>query len=129
MPYTILEEDIETYILFGIAPVYLIVLSIIQNRHLKSLKKIENKYIKPEVKKNALALIKKLKKTTPLYLLIGAAVHSITYLIFAGSAFRYGYFISIGFFYLMFAAIMYVNFIIKGSSILKDTGDFGGLPG
>ena len=129
MEYTILEEDIETYILFGIAPIYFIVLSVIQNKHLKSLKKIENKYIKPEVKKNALVLIRRLKRMTPLYLLIGAVVHSMAYLIFAGSVFRYGYFISIGFFYLIFIAIMYINFLLKGSSILKDTGDFGGLPG
>ena len=106
MAYTILEEDIETYILFGIAPVYFIVLSIIQNRYLKSLKKIENKYLKQDVKKNALARIKKLKRTTPLYLLTGAVVHSIAYIILAGSDFRYGYFISIGFFYLIFTAIM-----------------------
>lgn len=129
MAYTILEEDIETYVLFGIAPVYFVLLSVIQSKYLKHLKKIENKYIKPEVKKNSVVLIKRLKRITPFYLLIGAMVHSIAYLIFAGSVFRYGYFISIVFFYLIFVAIMYINFLLKGSSILKDTGDFGGLPG
>ena len=129
MEYSLLEEDIETFILFSIAPVYIIVLSVIQNKYLKSLKKIENKYVKSDAKKNAIALIKKLKKMTPLYLLIGAAVHLIVYLIFAGSVFRYGYFVSIGFFYLIFLTFMYVNYLLKGASILKDTGDFGGLPG
>lgn len=129
MTFTILEEDIETYILFGIAPVYFVVLSFIQSKHLENLKKIEKQNIKPEVKKNALVLIRRLKRMTPFYLLIGAMVHSLVYLIFAGSFFRYGYFISIGFFYIIFVVIMYINFLLKGSSILKDTGDFGGLPG
>ena len=55
MANTILQEDIETYILFGIAPVYFIVLSIIQNQYLKSLEQIENKYIKPDVKEGILS--------------------------------------------------------------------------
>ena len=129
MEYTLLEEDIETYILFGIAPVYFIILSVIQSKYLKNLKKIENKHVKSDVKRIALERIKRLKRIAPAYLLIGAALHSIAYLIFAGSVFRYGYFISIGIFYLIFAAIMYINFLLKGSSILKDTGDFSGLPG
>ena len=129
MAFNILEEDIETFVLFAIAPVYFVILSVIQNKHLKNLKKIENKYIKKEVKKSSLNTIRRLKKRTPLYLLIGAAVHLIGYLIFVGPDFRYGYFISIVFFYAIFWLIMYINFILKGASILKDTGDFGGLPG
>lgn len=129
MTYALLEEDIETYILFAVLPVYFVILSVIQSFHLKGLKRIENKYTKTEAKTAAHQHIRKLKMTTPFYLLIGATIHTIVYFIFAGEVFRYGYLISIGIFYLIFALIMYINFWLKGSSILKGTGDFGGLPG
>lgn len=129
MEYALLKEDIETYILFGIAPAYFILLSIIQSRYLTYLKQVENKLNKKEFRETALHKIKKLKKKAPFILCIGAVIHTVSYLIFAFSAIRAGYFISIGLFYILFLTIAYVNFKLKGASILKDTGDFGGLPG
>ena len=73
--------------------------------------------------------IKRLRCITPLYILTGLIVHVIIYLIFSGFVFRYGYLLSMGIFYMLFVAIMYGNFLLKGASIFKGTGDYGGLPG
>ena len=129
MTFHLLQEDIETYILFGIAPVYFTLMSLIQNRHLKFLRLIEHRSANREVKLNAHEQIRKLKRKTPLVLVFGAGIHVLVYAILMHSAFRWTYLISIGIFYFAFLSIMFVNFKLKGASILKDTGDFGGLPG
>lgn len=124
----LLEEDIETYVLFGIAPIYFIILSFLQAHYLKHLKCIEHRYTKASAKARSYTRIKRLKRTTPLYLLIGGILHTLAYLFFTEEI-RNGYFLSIFIFYCIFAAVMYINFWLKGASILKDTVDFGGLPG
>lgn len=129
MSFSLLQEDIETYVLFAAVPVYLTLIGILQSKHIKQLKKIQHPYIKKEVKQQSIERIKRLRCITPLYILTGLIVHVIIYLIFAGSVFRYGYLLSIVIFYLLFVAIMYGNFLLKGASIFKGTGDYGGLPG
>ena len=83
----------------------------------------------PETKREALKKLKKLKFLSPFYLLIGFIIHVIAYLIFGIEEFRYGYLISIGIVYVFFTLIALINFWLKGAGILKNIGDFNGLPG
>lgn len=126
---SLLEEDIETYILFAVSPVYFVLLSIIQSRFLKHLNSYKSKLADIELKEHSKTAIKKLKRNSFLILFVGAIMHAMTYIVFFLDQLRGGYFISILFFYFIFLLIAWINFWLKGSSILKDTGDFGGLPG
>ena len=73
--------------------------------------------------------ISKLKRKGLLFLIPGTFLHLIVYLLLCGDLFRWGYLLTIAFTYLFYAIIMFINFYLKGSGILKDTGPFGGLPG
>jgi hypothetical protein len=125
----ILEEDFETYILFAVFPVYFVLLSIIQSRFLKHLNYLRSKQANIELKKRSLMAIKKLKGYSFLILFVGAMIHAIVYFILCYEQLRNGYFMSVLLFYFIFLIIAWTNFWLKGSSILKDTGGFGGLPG
>jgi hypothetical protein len=50
MSFSLLHEDIETYVLFAAVPVYLTLIGVLQSKHIKQLKKIQHPYIKKEVK-------------------------------------------------------------------------------
>lgn len=126
---SLLKEDIETYILFAVSPIYFILLSIIQSRFLKHLNSLKRKLADIELKEHSKTAIKKLKRYSFLILFAGAIMHAMIYITFSFHQLREGYFISILFFYFIFLLIAWINFWLKGSSILKDTGDFGGLPG
>ena len=70
-----------------------------------------------------------MKRVTPLLMLIGIVIHLILYLIFTSPSIRPGYFISIFIMYVIYVLIALINFYLKGAGILKDIGNFNGLPG
>ena len=129
MTFTFLQYAIESILLFATAPIYVVIIGMLQSKNLSILEKVRSKKMDPETKREALKKLKKLKFLTPLYLLIGFIIHVIAYLIFGIEEFRYGYLISIGIVYVFFTLIALINFWLKGAGILKDIGDFNGLPG
>lgn len=129
MEYTFLKEEIESLLLFATVPVYLIILSFLQSKNLKIIDQLKNKKLKKEQKLEILSNRKKLKLKIPFFILIGMMAHVFAYLIFSGSFFRYGYFISITIMYLIYLGIGYGNFYLKGAGVLNDIGPSGWLPG
>lgn len=129
MSFTFLKEEIETITLFASAPVYFTIVGILQSKNLKFLEKLKNKKDTIEEKKFLLKRLKKMKFLTPVYMLIGAFFHILIYLFFGMIDFRYGYLISIGIMYFIYTLIALINFYLKGAGILKDIGNFNGLPG
>lgn len=128
MEYTFLKEEIESILLFATAPVYLIILSILQSKNLKLLDRLKNKKLVEDQKRTVLANLTRLKWRTLFYLLPGLILHQIGYLVFVDSI-RGGYFISMVIMYLIYAGIAFVNFYLRGAGVLKDIGKFNGLPG
>jgi len=129
MTFTFLQELIETILLFATAPIYFTIVGILQSKNLKLLKALRNKEIEAQAKNDLLRKLKKLKLRTPVFMLIGVSIHALAYLIFGMDEFRYGYFISIAIMYFIYTLIALINFYLKGAGILKDIGDFNGLPG
>lgn len=129
MTFTFLKEEIETILLFATAPIYLAIVGILQSKNLKILKKIKRKQIDVQAKRELLRNLKNLKFMTPVFMLIGLTAHVIAYLIFGMEELRHNYFISISIMYVLYTLIALINFWLKGAGILKDIGDFNGLPG
>ncbi len=125
----LLKETYDTLILFGNVLPYVIVLGIIQNKHLIFLNKIASNKISREIKLDYSLKMKKLKRRTPLFLLVGVFTHLIIYTLVSKQNFRTDYLLVILIQYLLFLLLMWGNFLLKGSSILKDTGESGALPG
>ena len=129
MTFTFLQEEIESILLFATAPVYLIIVGMLQSRNLKVLKEGKRKGLSDLEKSQLRKRLRKLKLLTPFLMLIGIAVHIIAYLLFAYEDIRLGYFVSICIMYVLYVLIAWINFYLKGAGILKDIGDFNGLPG
>lgn len=129
MIFTFLEEGIESLLLFATAPIYITILTVLQSKNLTTLNKLKNRKIEKSEKIKLLKRHQRLKYLTPIIMLIGLFMHIIVYLIFSDDVFRYGYFLSIAIMYTIYTLIAIINFWIKGAGILKDIGDFNGLPG
>lgn len=129
MTYIFLKEEFESFLLFATAIVYLIIVGKLQSRNLKILEILKNKKTSKEEQSLLLKRLKKLKRITPLLMLIGLATHLILYLIFRHDAIRYGYFISMTIMYVIYVLIALINFMLRGAGILKHIGNFNGLPG
>ena len=129
MAFTFLQEEIESLLLFVTAPIYLTIIGILQSRNLKALKIITQKRKSDSEKSAALQKIKKLKHLTPVLMLIGLSFHFLIYIIFSFDQIRNGYFISMIIMYLIYVLFALINFFLKGAGVLKDIGNFNGLPG
>jgi len=129
MTFTFLQEEIESILLFATAPVYLVIVGMLQSKNLKILDKLKDKKTSKGEKTVLLKRLKKMKRVTPLLMLIGIVIHLILYLIFTSPSIRPGYFISIFIMYVIYVLIALINFYLKGAGILKDIGNFNGLPG
>lgn len=129
MTFTFLQEEIESLLLFVTAPIYLTIIGLLQSRNLKALKIITQKRKSDSEKSVALKKIKRLKRLTPLLMLIGLSFHILIYIIFSSDQIRNGYFISMIIMYLIYVLFALINFFLKGAGILKDIGNFNGLPG
>lgn len=129
MTFTFLQEEIESILLFATAPVYLVIVGMLQSKNLKILDKLKDKKTSKGEKTVLLKRLKKMKRVTPLLMLIGIIIHLILYLIFTSPSIRPGYFISIFIMYVIYVLIALINFYLKGAGILKDIGNFNGLPG
>lgn len=129
MVFIFLKETIETILLFATAPVYFTIVGILQSKNLKILEKIKRKQIDAQAKRELLKKLKNLKFMTPVFMMIGFTVHVLAYLLFGMEELRYAYFISISIMYVIYTLIALINFWLKGAGILKDIGDFNGLPG
>jgi len=129
MTFTFLQEEIESILLFATAPVYLVIVGMLQSKNLKILDKLKHKKTSKGEKTVLLKRLKKMKRVTPLLMLIGIVIHLILYLIFTSPSIRPGYFISIFIMYVIYVLIALINFYLKGAGILKDIGNFNGLPG
>ena len=129
MTYTLLEENIEAHIMFATAPIYVAILVWLQSKNLKVLEKLKSKRTNEKEKKTQLQKLKRLKRQTPFLMLIGLSVHLITYVSCIDTPARSGYYISIAIMYVIYTLISYLNFYLKGAGVLKDIGDFNGLPG
>lgn len=129
MTYTFLQEDLESILLFVTAPIYLTIIGILQSKNLKVLGTLKNKKIENKEKKKLLKKLQKLKFLTPILMLSGITIHALLYVIFNDEVFRSGYLISMGIMYVIYTVIALINFWLKGAGILKDIGDFNGLPG
>jgi hypothetical protein len=128
MTWTFLENEMESLALVIAAAVYITFVAIIQSKYLKQLNFINKKATQTKLN-DAKTEISSLRKRTPLYLLIGLATHVLSIIILDFEAFRWGYLISILIIYLIFTVVIFTNFWLKGAGILKDIGDFNGLPG
>lgn len=129
MTFTFLKEEIETILLFATAPIYLTMVGVLQSKNLKIVAEMKRKEIDALAKKRLMKKWKKLKFMAPIVLLIGFAIHILTYLLFRMDEIRYGYFVSIGIMHIIYSLITLINFWLKGAGILKDIGNFNGLPG
>ena len=129
MTFTFLQEEIETILLFATAPIYLTIVGILQSRNLKILEKVKRKDTDAPAKRELLKKWRKLKFMTPVVMLIGLTIHILAYFLFGMEEIRYGYFISICIMFVIYSLISLINFWLKGAGILKDIGDFNGLPG
>ncbi len=127
MSYTFLSTEIETIVLFISVGIYLTIISLIQGKFIKKLKSVNKKSSKEKIAETK-ASIKKLRLVSLLYCLIGLIFHVILYLAIE-SPYRSGYFLSMFFVYLGSCVIVQGNFLLRGESIFRGTGDFGGLPG
>ncbi|OIQ36226.1 MAG: hypothetical protein BM555_03040 [Crocinitomix sp. MedPE-SWsnd] len=128
MTWTFLENEMESLALVIAAAVYITFVAIIQSKYLKQLNFINKKATQTKLN-DVKTEISSLRKRTPLYLLIGLATHVLSIIILDFEAFRWGYLISILIIYLIFTVVIFTNFWLKGAGILKDIGDFNGLPG
>jgi hypothetical protein len=129
MTFTFLQKEIETILLFATAPIYLTIVGILQSKNLKILEKVKRKETDAPAKRELLKKLRKLKFMTPVVMLIGLIIHILAYLLFGTEEIRNGYFISIYIMYVIYSIIGLINFWLKGAGILKDIGDFNGLPG
>jgi len=129
MAFTFLQEEIESILVVATAPIYITIVGVLQSKNLKILKRLKSKKTTDKEKMLLAKRIQKLKALVPLLMLIGAAIHIVAYLIFASDDFRTGYFISICIMYVIYVLIALINFYLKGAGVLKDIGDFNGLPG
>jgi len=98
-------------------------------QNLNILDKLKSKRTTDREKKTQLQKLKRLKRQTPFLMLIGLSVHLIIYLSYIDTPVRSGYYISIAIMYVIYTLIAYLNFYLKGAGVLKDVGDFNGLPG
>lgn len=128
MQYTFLEDTTEAYILFATAPIYVAILAWLQSKNLKVLEILKSKRTTEKEKKAEFQKLKRLKRQTPFLMLIGFVIHLLTYVTYIDTSVRPGYFISIVIMYIIFTLIAYLNFYMKGAGVLKDIGDFNGLP-
>jgi len=128
MTWTFLENEMESLALVIAAAVYITFVAIIQSKYLKQLNLINKKATQTKLKsaKNEISI---LRKKAPLYLLIGLATHIASFVILDFDNLRWGYLISILIIYIIFTVVIFTNFWLKGAGILKDIGDFNGLPG
>ena len=129
MTFTFLQEEIESILLFATAPVYVGIIGLLQSKNLKILKKLKQKGTSEIEKLTLVKSLRKLKFLTPVLMLIGIILHIVPYLIFSSPSIRPGYFVSIFIMYVIYVLIAWINFYLKGAGILKDIGDFNGLPG
>ena len=129
MSFTFLHEELESILLFVTAPIYLTIVGVLQSKNLKILVELKRKKTSDDDKSLLLDKLKRLKRRTPLFMLLGVIVHVVLYLIFSHNELRPGYFISMSVMYIIYVAIAWVNFYLKGAGILKDIGGFNGLPG
>lgn len=127
MSYTFLSTEVETIVLFITAIVYITIVSLIQSTFIRKLKSVNRKSPKEKIKRIK-SSINRLRFLSVVYCLIGFTFHVILYLIFE-SPYRSGYFLSMFFVYVGSCLIVQGNFLLRGESIFKGTGDFGGLPG
>jgi K+-sensing histidine kinase KdpD len=129
MTFTFLQEELESILIFVTAPIYLTIVSLLQSKNLKILNSLKRKK-KTDLENNELKKkLIKLKYLTPVFMLIGLAVHITLYLIFSSENIRLAYFISISIMYIIYVLIAIINFYLKGAGVLKDVGNFNGLPG
>ena len=129
MAFTFLQEEIESILLFATAPAYLAILIILQSRNLKLLEKLKQKGTSDLEKIDSIRRLKKLKFLTPALMLLGFLLHLILYLSICSQEIRPDYFISISIMYVVYVIVAWINFYLKGAGILKDVGDYNGLPG
>lgn len=129
MTFTFLQEEIETILLFATAPIYFTIVGILQSKNLKAIEKIKSKKTTNEEKIQIAKRLRKLKLQTPFIMLIGLIAHSVSYSIIEWDTIRDSYFISMIIMYVIYTLIAEINFYLKGAGILKDIGDFNGLPG
>lgn len=109
--------------------VYLVFVSRYQAKNLRTLNALKSKQTTKEEKQAIVKQLKKLMYRSPLYLLIVAFIHTLFYLLFEWNQLSLGYFLSILLSYAIFTSATLINFWLKGAGILKDIGDFNGLPG
>ena len=129
MVFTFLQEEFESILLFVTAPIYLTIVGVLQSKNLKIIVKLKCKKTSDDDKSLLLDKLKRLKRRTPLFMLLGAIVHVGLYLIFSHNEIRPLYFISISIMFIIYVVIAWINFYLKGAGILKDIGNFNGLPG
>ncbi|MFT6981305.1 MAG: hypothetical protein ACJAUD_000068 [Crocinitomicaceae bacterium] len=129
MTFTFLQEEIESILLFATAPVYITIIALLQSKNLKILDQLRSEKTNQIEQKALIKRLRKLKFLTPLFMLIGISVHIMAYLFFASLSIRSGYFVSICMMYVIYVLIAWINFYLKGAGILKDIGNFNGLPG
>jgi len=129
MTFTFLQYEIESILLFVTAPVYITIVGILQSKNLKALNVLKRKDKNDSEKAIVIGRLKRLKHLTPIIMLIGLSFHFLTYMIFSTGQIRYGYFISMTIMYLIYVLFALINFFLKGAGILKDIGNFNGLPG
>lgn len=129
MTFTFLQEEFESLLLFATAPVYFIIIGILQSKNLKILKELKRKSTGDTVKSKLTKDLRKLKRLIPVFMLIGITIHLAAYICFVNDEFRSGYFISMIIIYVIYVLIARVNFYLKGAGVLKDIGGFNGLPG
>ncbi len=127
MDYIFLSTEIETLLLLITVVVYITIISLVQNKFIKKLKCVNKKSSKEKITEIK-ASVKKLRLLSWFYCLIGLIFHNILYLLIE-SHYRLGYFLSMFLVYLVSCAIIQVNFQLKGESVFRGTGDYGGLPG
>ena len=125
--YSFLEDEMESLSLVVAVAFYITILILLQSRHLKYLKLLSKKVGSEEFNDAKMGL-QTLKKRTPLLLLIGCVVQILAIFTLNTSEVRMDYFFSIGIIYVLFNSLAFVNYWLKGAGILKDIGDFNGLP-
>ena len=129
MTFTFLQEEIESLLLFVTAPVYITIISLLQSKNLKALEILKRKDKIVSEKTITISKLRRLRRLTPLLMLIGLTIHILIYLILSSEQIRPGYFISMSIMYVIYVLFALINFYLKGAGILKDIGNFNGLPG
>ena len=126
--FTFLDIELESYVLFTVIPIYLILVGVLQSKNLKILSDIKRINTSSSEKTDLLKQLKKLKFRTSFIMLAGIFIHIAIYLVFTEEI-RHEYFLSIFIVYTFFVFFALANFHLKGASVLKDIGSFNGLPG